>query len=220
MVDIEIDQNLKTACTGLTIGYLQCLVINQVKNQELWQEMDVLCQQIFKNMTIEELTNLTKIKLARATYKKLGKDPSRYRISSEALVRRILQGKDIYHINNIVDINNLISLKYLYSVGSYNLENLNFPIHFRIGKQGENYKGIGKEVISLENLPIFADTDGAFGSPTSDSERTMINLETRQLLMIVISFAGDEDIKDALNDAAIYFQKYTAAKEIETRIIK
>lgn len=80
-----------------------------------------------------------------------------------------MQGKGVYKINNIVDINNLISLKSKFPVGSYNIENLHNPISLMIGKKDEQYKGIGKEQINIENLPVLTDSIGSFGSPTSSS---------------------------------------------------
>ncbi|OJT73040.1 hypothetical protein BM529_16270, partial [Clostridioides difficile] len=71
-------------------------------------------------------------------------------------------------INNIVEINNLISIKSLYPVGTYNVSKLHSPVCFTVGDEGEQYKGIGKELINIENLPILSDSVGKFGSPTSD----------------------------------------------------
>jgi DNA/RNA-binding domain of Phe-tRNA-synthetase-like protein len=89
-------------------------------------------------------------------------------VFSEALIRRVLQGKGVYRINNIVEINNLISLKSKFPVGSYDIDNLSSPISLTLGKSGEEYKGIGKENIKTKNLPVLADSLGSFGSPTSD----------------------------------------------------
>ena len=85
--------------------------------------------------------------------KNLGKDLSRYRGSAEALLRRVLSGKGMYKINTVVDINNLVSLKTFHPIGSYDLEKIKAPLTFRAGRPGESYKGIGKEVINVEQLP-------------------------------------------------------------------
>ena len=97
--------------------------LKQIK--ELWNYIDnQIVTNIQKTFTLENLTEQINIKTSREAYKILGKEPSRYRVSSEALIRRILQGKGLYKINNVVDTNNLISIETGYSVGSYDLENL------------------------------------------------------------------------------------------------
>ncbi|MDD5013458.1 MAG: phenylalanine--tRNA ligase beta subunit-related protein [Candidatus Pacebacteria bacterium] len=158
----------------------------------------------------------------RDAYRAIGKDPTRYRGSQEALVRRILQGKGLYQINTIVDINNLISLETLHSVGSYNVDNLRPPIVFRIGKQGESYKGIGKEIINIEDLPLFADEAGPFGSPTSDSEKAMITLDTKNVMVVIISFTGQSYLRDNIQRIVDLLCNYAGAlrEDVEFGIIE
>ncbi|MEX0300063.1 MAG: B3/4 domain-containing protein [Kordiimonas sp.] len=121
----------------------------------------------------------------RAAFKATGKDPSRYRPSSEALTRRVISGKPLYLVNNVVDSGNLISLMTGVPIGCYDTEKLNGNLSFRIGDSGETYSGIGRSEINLEGLPILADETGAFGSPFSDSERTAVTEETEKLLFVV-----------------------------------
>lgn len=131
-----------------------------------------------------------------------------------------MQGKGVYKINNIVDINNLISLKSKFPVGSYNIKNLNLPISLTIGKAGEQYKGIGKELISIENLPLLSDSLGCFGSPTSDSERAMITNDVSEILMCIYSFSGKNDIDLYLQYGKELLEKYASATDIEIEIVE
>lgn len=174
MIDVIICEELKKICPEISLGCIQANVDVESSNNNLWKEINDYCEVLKKEIHIENLASLPRIKDGREIYKKLGKVPGKYRLSSEALIRRILQGKGIYKVNNIVDINNLISLKSKFPVGSYNIKNLHSPISLMIGKEGEQYKGIGKGDISIENLPVLTDSIGSFGSPTSDSERAMI----------------------------------------------
>jgi DNA/RNA-binding domain of Phe-tRNA-synthetase-like protein len=152
----------------------------------------------------------------RSAYKALGKDPSRYRGSAEALLRRALSGKGLYQINSVVDINNLVSLESLNPVGTYDMEKITPPIELRIGAAGESYKGIGKDLINIENLPVFADANSAFGSPTSDSERAMVRLESRKVLMVVFSFTGPDGLPRWVERASNLLRQYCGAQGIET----
>src|SRR5579859_4647071 len=133
----------------------------------------------------------------RAAYKALGKDPARYRGSAEALVRRVIAGKGLPQINAVVDIINLVSVESRLPIGLYDLAHVSGDIVFRAGLAGETYKGIGKYDLNLEGLPVFCDAVGPHGSPTSDSERTMVTSETKQVMAIIISFGGANAISSA-----------------------
>ena len=170
-----------------------------------------------------ETKNVTEIKnvaSSRKAYKSFGKDPGRYRVSSEALIRRIKQGKDLYKINTVVDTNNLISVESGFSVGSYDIDNVNGDITLKLGKAGESYKGIGKDSVNIENLPVLCDNDGPFGSPTSDSEKAMITLNSKNIVTLIYVFADDEDINSLITKAEGYIKKYANAENIEKFIVE
>ena len=118
-----------------------------------------------------------------------------------------------------MDINNLISLETLHSAGTFDLDRVQPPIIFRIGQPGEFYSGIGRGEIKIEGLPVFADQTGPFGSTTSDSERTMVRLDTARIMMVVISFLGAEGIDAALERAVGSLERYAAASGVERGIV-
>lgn len=188
---IEINETLKDACPDLSLGIITADVVVEKKNEGTWDTLQEVGKQVKSKYSLESLIADSNLQAARDTYKKLSKDPTRYRVSSEALMRRILQGKGLYQVNNIVDINNILSLERSLSSGAYDLSRINGDIIFRVGKSGESYKGIGKEVINIAKLPVFADDEDPYGSPTSDSERAMITPNTNRAMIVLISFAGD-----------------------------
>ena len=218
-MEVLIDKQLKEEC-NVNLG---CIFYktNVIKtNKELWEYIEKEVINNVKEMfNLENLTEQINIKTSRKAYKALGKEPSRYRVSSEALIRRILQGKGLYRINNVVDTNNLISIETGYSVGSYDLENLHGNINFRIGNIGEKYQGIGKEMINIENLPVFADDFGAYGSPTSDSTIAMITEKSKDILTVLISFNGMKDLEESIDIAKKYLTKYADAEDIRSIIV-
>lgn len=220
MIEIKISPELKAQCQPLCLGCIQAKVKVEASPKELLAIIDQKNKEILNTMNIEQIAELDQLVASRETYKRLGKNPGRYRNSAEALMRRVLQGKGIYIINNVVEINNLISLKAACSVGSYDLANIKGGIRFTVGKEGEQYKGIGKELINVENLPILEDDLGKFGSPTSDSERAMINFGTKEVLMMMFSFGGPAGILDYLTEAKELLTQYAAAKDIEIAIIE
>ncbi|WP_417456022.1 B3/4 domain-containing protein [Kordiimonas sp.] len=121
----------------------------------------------------------------RAAFKVCGKDPSRYRPSSEALTRRVIAGKGLYLVNNVVDSGNLVSLMTGIPVGVYDAEKIKGDVRLTIGEAGEEYAGIGRGSINLEGLPVMHDSEGPFGTPFSDSARTNVDETTTRIAFVL-----------------------------------
>ena len=217
---ISIDKKLLEVCPNLQLGCINYSVNVEKGNGELWDEINKEISKITNNMTMEDVYKQKNIESSRNLYKLIGKDPHRYRVSSEALIRRIVQGKGLYKINNVVDANNLISIISKLSVGSYDTDKLGENLIFRIGKKGESYKGIGKDIVNTENLPVFSDEFGAYGSPTSDSEKAMITNDTKNVLTVLIDFSDDAGLEQYMSEATKILEKYVGAKNISTYISK
>jgi DNA/RNA-binding domain of Phe-tRNA-synthetase-like protein len=156
----------------------------------------------------------------RAAYKALGKDPARYRGSAEALLRRVVGGKGLPRINAVVDSINLVSVESRFSIGLYDLVNVEGDVVFRAGRNGETYKGIGKYDLNLEGLPVFVDARGPHGSPTSDSERTMVTVDTRRVIAIIISFSGDEIVERWTQRLVNIFQLYASGTYCAQSVVR
>ena len=61
------------------------------------------------------------------------------------------------------------------------------------GREGEPFEGIGRGPLNIEHLPVYRDTTGGIGTPTSDNERTKMGLQTRHLVALVNGYDGNED---------------------------
>jgi DNA/RNA-binding domain of Phe-tRNA-synthetase-like protein len=122
---------------------------------------------------------------ARELYRVVGVDPTKLRPSSEALLRRVLKGGELPVVNSLVDTSNLCSLEFLLPIGLHDLDRIHGDLVLRRGLPGEGYEAIGKGAYSVEGRLTAADDDGPCGSPTSDSQRSMITRQTRRCLMIV-----------------------------------
>lgn len=220
MIEVKIADKLKEVCPNIVLGCIQAKVKVEKSNKSLLKEINQYCDELSEKISLEDIATLPRISDARNVYRKLGKAPSKYRVSSEALMRRVLQKKGLYQINNIVEINNLISLKSDFSVGSYNINNIQSPICLTIGEEGQKYKGIGKELINIENLPVLSDSISTFGSPTSDSERAMITNNVDEIVMCIYSFSGKEEVEDYLNYAKELLETYADATNISIKVVE
>jgi len=214
MIQITIDSELKAKNPSTYLGCIICDVETEKFNSELWQDIKEIESEIISSITNEMLKDLPNIKESRNAYKIFGKDPNRYKISSESLVKRIIDGKGLYQINSVVDTNNYISLKSLFSVGSYDLQKIEPPIIFRIGNKNEIYESLSRDNLNIENLPLLSDKIGAFGSPTSDSKRTIITLETKQIIMILFSFSNN-NFKTYFDLAEKQLKRFVNAQNFE-----
>ena len=219
--ELRIDEEMKKLWPATRVGCLQYRVKVEKKNEELWK---YLKKDIFRKTKDEifdyGVNEIPNIKVSRAAYRAFGKDPSRYRVSSEALIRRIGQGKGLYEVNTVVDVNNLISIESGFSAGSYDVEKLGDRLVFRIGKKGETYQGIGKDEVNIEALPVLSDEEGAIGSSTSDSRRAMITEDAREVLTLIYSFSDNQDLEKAMESGKKYLEAYAKAEDIQGWIVE
>lgn len=202
---IRPDADILARVPGLCLGCLVHEVEVEPSRPDCQDYLDnELAPRLVVRMEGEPLAQWPNLGPSRAGCKACGKDPGRYRISSEALYRRLKQGKGLYAINSVVDANNIASLETGFSLGSYTLGNLRGDITFRRGLPGETYEGIGKGGLNLENLPLLADALGPFGSPVSDSTRALVDERTRVCLTIIYGFDGAAPVEEALRISAAF----------------
>jgi len=211
MTKITISPELKNRCPQLRLACIETKVEVAESPEDLLFEINFLIGQLRQTLAIEEISKLQAIEASRKAYKACGKDPARYRLSAEALLRRVTSGKDLYQINNVVDQLNFVSISSGFSIGGYDADQIQGDIVFGIGKTHELYTGIGKGELNIENLPVFRDELGAFGTPTSDSQRTEVTGQTKRFLMILIDFGGSNQLSDAKNMAVKLLNKYCQA---------
>jgi DNA/RNA-binding domain of Phe-tRNA-synthetase-like protein len=138
----------------------------------------------YKDAALGEIDTVRKI---RAIFHRSGLDPTRYRPSSESLLRRAVKGKGLYFINSVVDLINYFSLKTLWPMGLYDAALLMPPIEWRAGREGESYEGIGRDRLNLNRFPLLVDANGPFGSPISDSMRTRVTEHCTHILWITFA---------------------------------
>jgi DNA/RNA-binding domain of Phe-tRNA-synthetase-like protein len=216
---LSIDPALRKKCPSLALGVVSAQVRTAESSLELLGELYSLETAILKSVDPRTLLDAPAISATRVGYRALGKDPARYRGSAEALLRRIISGKHFPNINCVVDVINLVSVESRLPIGLYDLAHVQGDIVFRAGRKGETYKGIGKFDLNLEDLPVFADAAGPHGSPTSDSERTMVTASTECVAAILISFGGQQSLDAWGRRMTGLFEKYAEGREIRTEIV-
>ena len=169
MIRVIVSQEIEQVCPGFVGAYVAAEVVNTPYSAALWREIETMGKRFRRELTTETLKDITSIAATRRVYKACGKDPSRYRPASEALIRRMLQGKELYQRDTLVDLINLASIAYGYSIGGFDAD-----------------KFVG------DTLPVYRDAAGGVGTPTSDNERTKMTLDTRHLVVLINGYDGNE----------------------------
>lgn len=218
MKPISFQKELLEKIPSIRLGCIQCQVNVEASGEKIIALSDEIIEKVQSELTIEKISQKPTIKSTKEAYRKLGKDPSRYRPSAEALTRRVVNRKGLYHVNNMVDLLNLVSLESGFSIGGYDADKIMGSIEFGIGQPNEPYLAIGRGNLNIQNLPLFRDATGAFGSPTSDSVRTMVSDQTSSFLMILIDFYTHETLEISMEFAVDLLQKYASVSSIETRV--
>ena len=190
---IIVSKEIETVCPCFVGACVEAQVVNTPYCEELWQEIEALGERFRSELTTESLKDMTSIAATRRVYKACGKDPSRYRPASEALIRRMLQGKELYQRDTLVDLVNLASIAYGYSIGGFDADKfVGNTLTLGIGREGEPYEGIGRGLLNICGLPVYRDAEGGVGTPTSDNERTKMTLDTRHLVVLINGYDGNE----------------------------
>ncbi len=209
---IAVADEIKKICPECRLGWIVFSAVPSLGDDAIRACAAKVLPPLKARLEATPLAEMPHIGDARRGFKACGADPGRRRVSSEALYRRVRQGRELYRINSVVDVNNLLSLMTGLSFGSYDLAKISGNIVLRLGRSDEAYGGIGKDEMTLEDLPLLADGTGAFGSPVSDSVRSMITLESREICTVIYSFSPRKVLEAALEEAKVLFSGLAGAK--------
>jgi DNA/RNA-binding domain of Phe-tRNA-synthetase-like protein len=187
---VKIEQpNLDVADEVAGIVRPGVLVFDQVTVLDRDARLDEpLAQAAESARTVAEAADVTAA--VRTMFRRVGIDPTKTRPSSEALLRRVRKGDALPRINSLVDIVNWCSLESQLPFGLYDRANIRGAVTLRLGRDGEEYAGIRKDVVHVSGRLTLADDEGPFGNPTSDSARTMVTPATTSALIVVFAPAG------------------------------
>lgn len=83
------------------------------------------------------LSKIESLSAWRAAFRGFGVDPTQYRSAAEALLRRLTKKGDIPGINTLVDIGNLVSIRYALPVAVFDTQDLEgaITVHFADGTE-------------------------------------------------------------------------------------
>jgi len=209
MPALTLDPEVQTL---LTVGVVEAAPVTAgPAGPALLAEIQALCARMAATYAGRQPGDIEGLAPARRLYRAFGIDPTSTRPASEALLRRILQGKPFPSINSAVEVCNLCSTSFLLPIGLYDAARIQGDVTLRRGRPGESYPGIRKDSVNLAGRPVLVDAEGPFGNPTSDSARTCVTGATTSLFMVI--FAPSDYGKTAL-DAHVAFAREAIARHL------
>lgn len=210
MFELKVSQEIRQACPVFAGAAVYAAVKNSTYSEGLWNEINEFTRELTTTTQLDDIKLQPVIAATREAYKRCGKDPGRYRPSAEALRRRLMRGIPLYQIDTLVDLINLVSLRTGHSIGGFDADKIQGnQLELGIGKANEPFEGIGRGVLNIEGLPVYRDAIGGIGTPTSDNERTKMDIGTTHILAIVNGYNGKEGLREAAEMIQSLLQKYT-----------
>ncbi|HEY0603435.1 MAG TPA: phenylalanine--tRNA ligase beta subunit-related protein [Herpetosiphonaceae bacterium] len=221
MVTFTLDADLRQKVPSMMLGLVEAEQLQvQLHDPGLWTMLEELCERLRSEFAGKAAADRAEIAATRRAYRALGDDPTRYRPANEALLRRVLSRRALPQINTVVDVNNYVSLVSGFAIGCYDVAQLGGTVTARAGRDGEQYAPIGKAAVDAANRLVLADEQGIFGSPTADSQRSMVTPATRHVLFVIFGFEASQAALDqAVEQVAELLCRFCAASIRDRRVL-
>ena len=190
------------------------------ENEQIQELKKVVYEEVRTKYNIETLKDNPTVRAYRDFYWNLDIDPTKTRPSGEALLRRVLHGKELPRISTVVDAYNLASLKTIIPISGFDKNQLNPPLQIRFAKNGETFTGIGmnKPITLTDKMLVLADEKRILCIyPYRDSDHTKITRQTRNALMVGYGAPGitEQQLKETVETTILYI-KLVSGGETET----
>ena len=220
MKTLVVSDEIRAKAPALRVLQIEAEIENPDTPEALWAELEALAADVHGRYAMEMVNKRPAIAATRTAYKACGKEPNRYRPSSEALMRRMVKGLELYRTAAVIDLINLLSVACGHSIGGFDADRIDGDIvTLGIGSEGEPYEAIGRGPLNIAGMPVWRDNTGGIGTPTSDNERTKLSPSTRRLLMIVNMYGDEMPVADIEALARRLLVTYASAKNIQTRLL-
>jgi len=194
------------------------LIAKGIKNQgnmdEILQLVTTTSEAVKNSYEGKEITKDPKILDWREAYKSFGYKPSSYRCSAEALIRRVIADKGLPSINPVVNLYNLISIKYGLPAGADDLDKVSGSIRLAMAKGNEHFITLGsrEEEIAKEGEIIYRDDQEVLCKAWNwrESDTSKITEESQNVSLVIegLEHTKPGEITKALQELKTLIHKY------------
>ncbi len=216
---LEFEEEFRKGAPYFKALLIEADVVNGPTSDELWAELERLSQRVHDSYEMAMVNKRPAIAATRQAYKTFGKEPNRYRPSSEALCRRMVKGLELYRTLTIIDLINMVSVASGHSIGGFDGDKIDGDtLTLGVGREGEPYEAIGRGQLNIAGMPVWRDKIGGVGTPTSDNDRTKLSEQTKHLVMIVNIYGDEMDLDGLIDFTMQLLEKYASAENIKFQI--
>lgn len=220
IVSKEIFEKYPNARIGVIIARN---IDNAGENEEITRLIETIQTEVRKNFSNDNISLHPSIAEWRRIYSSFGSKPSDYRSSIEALIRSVLKGRNISHINKLVDLYNFISLKHVIPAGGEDLDKIDGNIYLRFAVGNENFVPLGSDKVETAYRGEVIYCDGGNSVLCRrwnwrESDKTKITEDTRNAIIVLEGF--DDKIAAATHELETLIQKYCSANTMTFMINK
>ena len=218
---IKIEDAIAEAAPDYKVILVTADVTNRQTDDRLWNEIESFASSFKELHEMADINKRPGIAGTREAYKRLGKEPNRYRPSTEALCRRMVKGLGLYRTTALVDLINLLPVSCGHSIGGFDADKIEGDmLTLGVGREGEPYEAIGRGQLNIACLPVFRDSVGGVGTPTSDNDRTKLSDDTRRLVMTINIYRPEMPDDDIIAMTRRLLEDYADGKNISFETVK
>ncbi len=193
---LTVDAALRGAFPGLDAHLVEVGGL-RVRDREARLDafVPVLVQEFREHLRLETLKDEPHLRAYRDFYWRVGIDPTKTRPASEALLRRVLQGKELPRINTLVDAYNLASMKTRVAIAAFDAAHTHGDLRMRLARVGESFRGIGMDApVALKGVEVVCEDDEDLVAiyPYRDAHRTRVTTSTTDTVFMTCGVPGIE----------------------------
>lgn len=219
-MEFVISDRIRAAAPAYRAIVVTADVVNRPTDDALWAHLHRVADDVRANYAMEQVNKREAIAATRRAYKACGKEPNRYRPSSEALMRRMVKGLELYRTLSVIDLINVLSVETGHSIGGFDADKISgTTLTLGVGDEGEPYEAIGRGQLNIAGMPVWRDSLGGIGTPTSDNDRTKLSEDSVHLLMIINMYGMENAADVVVARAEELLRTYADAENIVTTLI-
>ena len=203
-------------------------VVNGPSSPDLADAFAAEQRAVLERLGVTPLSEVSSLAAWRRAFRAFGVDPTAYRSAAEALLRRLTKQGSIPSINTLVDIGNLVSIRYGLPVAMFDLRSIEGGLTVRFAAGDESFTDLGSgaterpepgEVIFIDEAGHVAarrwcwrqSAESASSSSTTavlvtveghhDDARRDVDAAISDIEALLTSFAGPSSIRSGIVDA-------------------